>query len=379
MTEQIQPNINPHAHPPSRGVEEPETLVMPDAAQGSPVASPGVAPPSPIPPTSFGRQMVQLVLIPATIVVVCLGFAFLFGTIAGAKDSLENHLLKLRQSSGAGKLKFGLQDPRYKDRGLAAYNIATMIPSITDPDQRRQLSDDLIDILDHNVTDDEQVLQLYLLMAIGQLGQEGGLDAIIDRLDAPGSKIREGAVGAVLSWPDPDHARTAIGSLTARLQDESPNVCALAAAALGQLARPGNDDVIEALRDAMQTTGSAMREAQWNAAVALARLGDRNGSGLVVNLLLDRQALSQLPAGESGSAVQEKMAGPMIDRIMVATLAGVAQASDPVIWDKIRQIADKDPNASVRNAALNVLAKNESVSNALASQESDKIKGNPTD
>ncbi len=390
MTESSRPTVDPRAQPESSPVDGNghKTSAEPQIPQAPSAPTPDhsemgdsssmIMPPSPPPnhpsppghpldneeggtseptqpPPSVGRQVAQLVVIPAVIVVICLGLAFLFGTIAGAKDSLDNHLLKLRQSSGAGKLKFGLQDPRYKDRGLAAYNIATMIPSVTDPVERKRLSDELIDILNHHVTDDEQVLQFYLLMAIGQLGQDGGLDVILDQLDAPGVKAREGAIGGVLSWPDQDQAKRAVGGLTLRLADESPVVRAEAAAALGQLAEPGDRRVIEALKDAMVITDLTMREAQWNAAVALARLGEPQGQQFIAAVLLDRQALAALPAGETGPLTQKKMTGPMIERIMLTTLAALKTAPDPLIRDKIRQIADNDPSATVRNAAMKAL------------------------
>ena len=327
---------------------------MPTDADEIPELELPTGPPVIGPPPSFGRQMAQLVIIPAAIVLVCLGLATLFGTIAGAKDSLENHLLKLRQSSGGGRMKLGFQDPRYKDRGLAAYNIATMIPTITDTVQRQRVSDELIDILDHHVSDDEHVLAMYLLLAIGQLGQDGGLEAIIQRLHATESKAREGAVGAILSWPNTDQARLAIDGLRACLTDESPIVRAEAAAALGQLANPSDHLVIESLCQAMTITDLTHREGQWNAAVALTRLDDDSGVRFVSEVLLNRQALLQMPAGESGQAAQSTMPGPMVDRVMISTLSAMMTVNSQPIWDKIKQIADHDPSGPVRMAATKV-------------------------
>ena len=183
-------------------------MVMPGQQSTPPSGSPPSAPDK---PTPWGLQMAQLVIIPALIVIACITLAWMFSVLAGAKDDIDTHLLKLRQSSGAGKLAMGLQDPRYKDRGLAAYNIATMIRHETDPDEKLRISTALAEILEQHVAPDEYVLQDYLLRALGQLGQPGGLDAIMERLDAPHPRIRQGAIGGVLSWPDTHEAPTSVG------------------------------------------------------------------------------------------------------------------------------------------------------------------------
>ena len=307
-------------------------------------------------PPRVGLQVAQLVVIPAVIVVACIIMAVLFGMLAGAKDSIDTHLLKLRQSSGSGKLAMGLQDPRYKDRGLAAYNIATMIPKIEDPQERLRISTELIEILDEHTADHEQLLQSYLLLAIGQLGQSGGLETIVKWLKADHPQVRQGAIGAILSWPDRQAAKSTLSALRNCLTDQVPMVRVAVAAAIGQLAEPGDAQTITVLRDAMESSvGLEMREAKWNAAVSLARLGDTGGSRFVASLLLDRQALGQMPADETGPGTQEKMADRMADRVMLATLASATDMNDQTIWDKITQIADNDPSRPVRNAAKQLL------------------------
>ena len=313
-------------------------------------------------PPTVGLQVAQLVVIPAVIVVACIIMAVLFGVLAGAKDSIDTHLLTLRQSSGAGKLAMGLQDPRYKDRGLAAYNIATMIPKVTDPQKRQEISSTLIEILDEHTADDEHLLQSYLLLAIGQLGQfdSGGLDAIVDRLDAPHAHVRQGAIGAILSWPDRDEASSTLTILLKCLEDKVSTVRAAAAAAIGQLAQAGDSHTIAALQGAMESSiGLTMRDAKWNAAVALARLGDPGGSQFVESVLLNREVLEQMGAEESGPHFEATVTTTMVNRIMLATLASAADMKGPAIWNKINYIADNDPNRSVRNAAKQLVLNRE--------------------
>lgn len=311
------------------------------------------------PPPGFGRQMAQLVIIPAVIVIVAVGVALLFGRLASTSDSLDNHLLQLSQGSGAGKMVYDLQDPRYKDRGLAAYNIATIIPSIRDPAERRRVSDELTKILRQHVNEDEDLLHIYLLTALGQLGQENAVPTIVSYLDASRPMVRQGAVRGLLSHPDAEAARAGLAGLQALMADADPNVRAEAAAALGELARPGDEGVKLALMENLVGPQSEFREAQWNAAVALARLDHEAGSRFVADVLLNREVLARLPSAESGPGADRAMSNNMQDRVILSTLAAAPDMKDPAIWARIAAIADKDPNLAVRNAALEVTRQRE--------------------
>lgn len=303
------------------------------------------------PPPSFTRQAAQLVIIPAAIVIVCIGLAVLFGRLAGSRDSIENQLARLEQSSGGGKLALGLQDPRYKDRGLAAYNIATLIPTLDDPTQRLAISQRLARILAESVGPKEVELHVYLLTALGQLGQSDGLAVIEQWLTAPEPLSRLGAIRGLLSWPDIGVASALTPKLLPMLGDE-PAVAAEAAAAIGQLAGAGDDAAIEALRRAMNVAGSERREVQWNAAVALARLGDEVGSGFVADTLLDRAALARLPADGAAGAAGQGMSVAAQDRLMLAVLAAAADIADPRVRARVKAIASDDPSPVVRRAAV---------------------------
>lgn len=318
------------------------------------------------PPPGFGRQMAQLIVIPAVIVIVAVGVALLFGKIAGAGDTLDSQILKLKQSSGAGKMAFNLQDPRYKDRSLAAYNIATMIPSVKDPREKRKVSDALVEILRENVGDHEDALQAYLLMAIGRLGQPGGFEAIAERLGSPLPRIREGAISGVLAWPDKEQARAAVSRLTDLLSDDTAIVRAKAAAALGELAPPGDAGITAALHEAMSAQGLEQREAVWNSAIALARLGDEQGAHFVTDLLLNREYLGKQPELIEGP--RQPMSPATQDRVILSVLAAARTMPSPIVWDKVREIAEKDPSRVVKAAAHNILSEHKGRANESPAQ-----------
>ena len=271
----------------------------------------------------------------------------MFGLIAGTETDIDTHLARLRQSGGRGRMAFDLQDPRYKDRSLAAYNIATMIPNVKDAKERQRISEELVDVLSHQVADSEESLQVYLLLAVGQLGQKGGLKALLARMESRSPRVRQGAVGGILSWPDRQAARVTVPALIEALNDADALVVAEASAALGELAETNDESATAALRDVLERGSSDMRDAAWNAALALARLGDEKAARIVAGVLLDRDALVEVAQLKRG----------MQDRVILSALSVADDMTDPKIWDKIRRLAADDPNLRVRSQALNLLAR----------------------
>lgn len=310
----------------------------------------------PTAPPSFTRQMAQLVIIPALIVVAVLAVMGLFAVMAGQQDSIEDQLNRLRQSSGQGRLPMGLQDPRYKDRSLAAHNLAAMLPTIKDPAERARISRELVDILDRHIDPTETELVAFTVLAIGQLGEEGGLDAILARRDASQPGVRRAVAEACANWPDRPEARRGIPILIDYLIDDSPQVATVSATALGALAQPDDAQVVASLREAMGTSDPARRDVRWNAAVALARLGDSRASQFVAGLLLDRQALAQTNQITADGAMTHRTLTPAVqDKVILSTLAAAGSMTDSVIWGKIGELAENDPNMTVRKAAQGLL------------------------
>jgi len=272
--------------------------------------------------------------------------------LAGQETNIESELAKLEQSGGRGKMAGGLQDPRYKDRWLAAYNIATRIPSLKEPAERQSLNNRLRSILEQNVSADEEMIMAYLIMAIGQLGEQGGLEAVLLGASSRHARVQEATIGAILSWPDRMEARqVAVPALTRLLTVDDPRMVTQAAAAMGRIAAPGDAAAIASLRRTIEATGPGRREAQWNAAVALAILGDDFGVNVVTDVLLNREALDKLSADESGGTEGPRMARPMQNRIMVATLASVKVIDDPRVWAKVDELAASDPDMRIRKDA----------------------------
>lgn len=304
-------------------------------------------------PPSFGRQMAQLVVIPAVIALSCVVVALLFTYLTGRPDTIETQLLQLRQSSGLGRLPMGLQDPRYKDRGRAAASLAQSLRTITQPQRRTTVSAALSDILAHHIGEQEHTLRAYLLLALAQLGQPDTLAVIVEHLDHPSPNVAIAAVQALLEYPDRGAAAETIPALRRAATRPDANLRSVTAAALGAMADPDDAATRAVLRDVLANTDGAAREARWNAAAALARLGDEQGAQVVAQLLLSRQALAQTGSGGPNAVTPQEQT-----RIILATLATLATSlrlPDADVWASVEHLAGADPDLSVRKRARQLL------------------------
>jgi HEAT repeat protein len=346
----------------------PDLDLSADAPAGAPTSPESDAPPdavTPLEPPTFGRQMAQLVVIPAVITIACIAVALLFGVIAGRAESLDDLMATLGQSSGAGKMAGGINDPRYQQRCRAAVAIAQLVEAgKVDKDKYPALSRDLVTILQTGLSPDEPELTSAVLSIIGPLGQPEALDAVRKRFESAQPMVRLFAVRAMLSWPDRDVAAQSVPAMRSLLTDADPRVRAVAAAALGVLAKADDQATLDALHQAMTSTDLALRDSRWNAAVALARLGDEQGSRFVAAVLLDRKALADQPAfdeapeGQQGSPAnwqQQRMSLSQQERLILATLASASDMTHPDVWTKIEQMAETDPSLAVKKRAQQLL------------------------
>lgn len=314
------------------------------------------------PPPSFGRQLAQLVIIPALIALCAIIVFWLFGSLASGGENLQEQLARLRQSSGAGKVIADLQDPRYKDRCQAAFQISVLIEKLKEPKERLELSEQLVEVLEKYVHKDEADLQYWLLLALGRLGQPGALEPILARADSHLMKVRVAVIGAVMMWTDHDMAavRSALPRILPLLKDQYSEVRELAAAAISKIAMPGDTQLIAPLKEAMQSLGVDPKNRLYQStviysAITLAILGDEQGIEYVAKVLLNREALAQLRADITNQS-DVLMNRNDQDYAIAATLFYVDRMTDDRIWARVVDLAESDSSVSIRKAALQLLA-----------------------
>jgi HEAT repeat protein len=226
-------------------------------------------------------------------------------------------------------------------RWPAAYELSRLM---NDPAVRadRSLAPALVKAFEAAKDDDPRVRR-YLALAIGRLDPPLPESAIADlskALDDSDGESRISAIWALGSSGD--------ASVVPKLQPlyESPDagVRKMTVYALGAL--PG-DAQIATLRTALEDTAPDVR---WNAAIALARHGSREGVP-VLRQMLDRSYVER--AVTRGSRPDEDQ-DPVAD-VMISGLRAAAALKDETLRPSVEGLSQQDRSMKVRQAALEAL------------------------
>ena len=228
------------------------------------------------------------------------------------------------------QVKIGSASKRWQSAFELAkvFNTPEKIPA--DPSFKNQM----VSAYNHSIHDDPLV-RAYLALAMGVTRDEFYSDALLIGLD---DEDREARLAAT-------QAGGMIGTkkATAKLQDlvsksDYPDERLAATIALGLI---GDEKSIPFLKDLLEDEEPNI---QWDAAIALAKLGDISGVFIIENLL-DRQYLNAFPEVDE---VEKDQA------IMVAIKVS-SQLKDDRFVTKLVGLAKSDVNLKIRDAALKTL------------------------
>jgi HEAT repeat protein len=226
-------------------------------------------------------------------------------------------------------------------RWPAAYELSRLM---NDPAVRadRTLAPALVKAFE-NAKDDDPRVRRYLALAIGRLDPplpESAVSDLSKSLDDPDGEARISAIWALGSSGD--------ASVVPKLQPlyDSPDagIRKMTVYALGAL--PGDAQILT-LRTALQDTAADVR---WNAAIALARHGSREGVP-VLRQMLDRTYVEQ--AVTRGSRPDEDQ-DPVAD-VMISGLRAAAALKDETLRPSVQGLSQQDRSMKVRQAALEAL------------------------
>jgi hypothetical protein len=347
----------------------------PPGGPGAPAESPLIEPPS-------AKLIVRLFLIPFLIVAAAVGVMFLIGRLAGGTPSFDEAMTRLRNPGGERTVEV-LVGPGSKQRYMDAKTIADKITKVgATSAERVKLSDDLIDILDHHTNDGEGDVRHFLLLALGRVWQidpsqqqakedspvaiearQRALATLLKYADTGVVSNQKAAILALAYWSGRDELRQAIPKLIAKLKDESQDLDVRLAAAtvLGPIAKPTDQDVIEALHFAMRDTNPADIELVWGSALSLAELNQKDVADTIL-LLLDRKELSNVKVLDRETDPKNPTYHLLSDqeqqRILINTMIGAAKLDVPAVQERLRWLKDSDPSPRVRAAAQEVLQQN---------------------
>jgi hypothetical protein len=299
------------------------------------------------PLTAAPALAVQFFLIPLAVVavaaVVYLGFRSMLSDNRGPQEYLA-------------EIQNGGTDRRWP----AAYELSRLM---ADPAVRadRSLAPALVAAFER-AKDDDPRMRRYLALAIGRLDPPlppEAIDVLSKSLDAPDPVAKQDWVSRLTGWSESDLGEVRISTIwalgasgdprvAARLQpfyeSPDPGIRKMVVYALGAL--PGDAQLVT-LRTALQ---DAEPDVRWNAAIALARHGDREGAG-VIRQMLDRSYVEQTVKRE---VRQDGDVDPIAD-VMISGLRAAAALKDGTLREPIVALSQQDRSMKVRQAALEAL------------------------
>ena len=228
------------------------------------------------------------------------------------------------------QVKIGSASKRWQSAFELAkvFNTPEKIPA--DPSFKNQM----VSAYNHSIHDDPLV-RAYLALAMGVTRDEFYSDALLIGLDDEDRESRLAATQAV--------GMIGTKKATAKLQDlvsksDYPDERLAATIALGLI---GDEKSIPFLKDLLEDEEPNI---QWDAAIALAKLGDISGVFIIENLL-DRQYLNAFPEVDE----MEK------DQAIMVAIKVSSRLKDDRFVTKLVGLAKSDINLKIRDAALKTL------------------------
>jgi HEAT repeat protein len=272
---------------------------------------------------------VQFFLIPLAVVAVTAAIYVGFRTLLTDGRTAQDYLTEIRTGG----------DNR---RWPAAYELSRLM---ADPEVRKSdatLVPGLLAAFEQSTEGDPQVRR-YLALALGRLDRPApprAIELLTAALDDADSDARISAIWALGALGD----AAPVPRIEQLYASDDPGIRKMVVYALGAIPGASGSRVLEtALNDPAP-------DVQWNAAVALARHGRREGVP-VLRRMLDRRYLEESVQGNVQADVDTDPAG----EIMISSLQAAAALKDPSLREPVESISRADKNLKVRQAALEAL------------------------
>lgn len=272
---------------------------------------------------SFGTTVLQFFLIPAVVVFACVGLFLFFGWLVAEEKSSVDHLRDIKSGSATR-------------RWQAAFELAKQLNNIDRQDQRDidRLVPEMIDAFREAERDDPRVRR-YLALALGHVGDPQAVPVLLEALSDDDPETQIYSIWALGSLGD----ERAVEALLELAQSADPGIRKMAVYSLGTL---GAEEARITLQAAL---GDYEMDVAWNAAIALAKLGDDSGRDRIFQML-DREFL-----GSVGDMSEEQRSEAMLN-----AMKGAVLLKDPSFRPSLEEISDQDPDLKVRQAAFEALS-----------------------
>jgi len=271
---------------------------------------------------------IQFFLIPLVVVGVTVLVYVGFRSLLTDQRSAQDYLTEIR-TGGTSR------------RWPAAYELSRLM---ADPKVRadRTLAPALIQAYRDAAQDDPRVRR-YLAFAIGRLDPplpREAIDELTSALNDSDDESRISAIWALGSTGDP----AVVSTLVPLYASSDAGIRKMTVYALGAV--PG-DAQIDTLRTALADSAPDVR---WNAAVGLARHGDRSGVA-VLGQMLDRQYVEKSVKRD----VREDEGQDPVADVMISGLRAAAALKEGSLKTSVENLSHDDRSMKVRAAALEAL------------------------
>lgn len=272
---------------------------------------------------------IQFFLIPLAVVAVTASIFVGFRMVLSDSRTAQDYLMEIR-SGGSNR------------SWPAAYELSRLMadPAVRKSD--RSLVPGMIDAFAESKDSDPKVRR-YLALALGRLDPPAprrAVQLLTEALDDVDTGTRVSALWALGSLKE----ASAIPRIEELYQSQDAVIRKMVVYVLGVIPDARTSMVLETALD------DAAADIQWNAAVALARHGRREGVP-VLRRMLDRRYLERSVQGEAKADADVDAAG----EVMITGLQAVAALRERTLRDSVESISKDDKNLSVRQAALEAL------------------------
>ena len=280
------------------------------------------------PLTAAPALAVQFFLIPLAVVGITVLIYVGFRSLLTEGHTAQDYLSEVRD---------GGTDRRWP----AAYELSRQM---ADPKVRadRSLATALVKAFE-GAKDDDPRVRRYLALAIGQMDPPLPEQAVADltaALNDPDSEARIGAVWALGSSGDP----AVVPKIQPLYEADDAGIRKMVVYALGAL--PGDAQLVT-LKAALQDSAADVR---WNAAVGLARHGNRDGVS-VIRQMLDR---AYVEGAVKRDVRQDEDQDPIAD-VMITGIRAAGALKDDTLRSLVHGLSQQDRSMKVRAAALEAL------------------------
>lgn len=226
-------------------------------------------------------------------------------------------------------------------RWPAAYELSRLLSNPEIETQFPGLGTDIVEAFSQSDGDDPRVRR-YLALAVGRLNNPpaAAVGELLASLEDPDTETRITVIWALASLGD----STTVSEIGQMYQSEDSGVRKMAVYALGILSPDGRDAT---LRTALE---DSVADVQWNAAVALARHGNREGM-MVIGRMLDRAYVERMV---TRTPTSDANIDP-VSEVIVSGLQAAAALRASELRSSIEALSESDVNLRVREVALKAL------------------------